>query len=82
MVLGHLQRGGRPIAYDRLIALRFGAAAVRLAAQERHNVMVALDPPDVRSVPLSEATARMKTVPLDSDSIMAARQMGICLGDE
>ena len=81
VVLGHLQRGGRPIAYDRLIALRFGAAAVRLAADSVYNVMVALDPPTVTAVPLAEATARLKTVPLDSDSILTARQMGVCLGD-
>jgi 6-phosphofructokinase 1 len=82
VVLGHLQRGGRPIAYDRLISLRFGAAAVRMVEQGNFGTMVALDPPDVRSVPLETATSRMKTVPLDGDIVLSARQIGVCLGDE
>jgi 6-phosphofructokinase 1 len=82
VVLGHLQRGGRPTARDRLIALRFGAAAVRVVARGESSVMVALDPPDIRTVPLEVATARMKSVPLDGDTVAAAREMGICLGDE
>lgn len=81
VVLGHLLRGGSPTALDRLIALRFGAAAVRALAEGRNGVMVALDPPLVRYVPLAKATARMKTVPLDSDMVMTARDLGICLGD-
>jgi 6-phosphofructokinase 1 len=82
LVLGHLQRGGRPTPRDRLLALRFGAAAVRMVAEGRFDVMVALDPPDVRAVPLSSAIRRMKTVPLDCDTVATARQMGLCLGDE
>ena len=81
LVLGHLQRGGSPIAYDRLIALRFGAAAVRCVAEERYGTMVALDPPDVRAVPLEEAIRRTKTVPLDSDILQTARDLGISFGD-
>jgi phosphofructokinase-like protein len=81
LVLGHLQRGGSPIAYDRLIALRFGAAAVRCVAEERYGTMVALDPPDVRAVPLEEAIERTKTVPLDSDILQTARDLGISFGD-
>ncbi len=82
VTLGHLQRGGSPIPYDRLISLRFGAAAVRMVAEKNFGTMVALDPPDVLAVPLEEATSRMKTVPLDSDLIVSARQIGVCLGDE
>ncbi len=82
VVLGHLQRGGRPTSYDRLLALRFGAAAVRLVAEGRSNIMVALDPPNVLTIPLEEATRRMKTVPLDSDTVLAVREMGLSLGDE
>jgi 6-phosphofructokinase 1 len=82
VVLGHLQRGGEPTARDRLIALRFGAAAVRVVAERQFDVMVALDPPDIRTVPLTEATSRMKTVPLDSDTLLTARAMGLSLGDE
>jgi 6-phosphofructokinase 1 len=44
--------------------------------------MVALDPPKVETVPLSAATSRMKTVPLDSDTLCTAREIGICLGDD
>jgi ATP-dependent phosphofructokinase / diphosphate-dependent phosphofructokinase len=82
VVLGHLQRGGRPTPHDRLLAQRFGSAAVRVIAAGRHAVMIALDPPTVRTVPLADATRRMKTVPLDSDTVRTAREMGICLGDE
>jgi 6-phosphofructokinase 1 len=81
VVLGHLLRGGTPTATDRLISLRFGAAAVRCLAAGRSGVMVALDPPTVRTVPLEKATRRMKTVPLDCDTILTARDLGICFGD-
>jgi len=81
LVLGHLQRGGSPIAYDRLLALRFGCAAVDMVRQGRFGTMVALDPPQVRAVPLVDAIAKRKTVPLDSDVIRTARALGTCLGD-
>jgi 6-phosphofructokinase len=81
VLLGHLLRGGTPTTFDRLTSLRFGAAAVRALAAGRTGVMVALDPPHVRYVPLAEATERMKTVPLDGDSVLTARELGICLGD-
>jgi ATP-dependent phosphofructokinase / diphosphate-dependent phosphofructokinase len=81
LVLGHLQRGGSPIAYDRLISLRFGAAAVRCVAEGSFGTMVALDPPDVHAVPLQNAIDRIKTVPLDSDVMITARGLGISFGD-
>ena len=81
VVLGHLQRGGTPTTFDRLLALRFGAAAVRMVAAGESNVMVALDPPTVLAVPLEVATERMKTVPLDCDTMLTARDLGICFGD-
>jgi ATP-dependent phosphofructokinase / diphosphate-dependent phosphofructokinase len=81
LVLGHLQRGGSPIAYDRLISLRFGAAAVRCVAEGSFGTMVALDPPDVRAVPLESAIERIRTVPLDSDVMITARDLGISFGD-
>jgi 6-phosphofructokinase 1 len=81
LVLGHLQRGGTPTAYDRLIALRFGAAAVRTVEARKFGTMVALDPPDIRAVPLGEAISHIKTVPLDSDTIQTARDLGTSLGD-
>ncbi len=81
VVLGHLLRGGSPTTFDRLLSLRFGAAAVRCLAEGTSGVMVALDPPTVRHVPLELATRRMKVVPLDSDTVLTARELGICLGD-
>lgn len=81
VVLGHLLRGGSPTANDRLIALRFGAAAVRALDEGHFGVMVALDPPVVKYVPLAEATRRMKNVPLDCDTMLTARDLGVCFGD-
>ncbi|MGC4113267.1 MAG: ATP-dependent 6-phosphofructokinase [Myxococcales bacterium] len=81
LVLGHLQRGGSPTAFDRLLGLRFGAAAVRTLAAGQTNVMVALAPPTVKTIPLTEAIERMKAVPLDSDAVLTARSLGMCLGD-
>lgn len=79
--LGHLLRGGTPTARDRLLSFRFGAAAVRALEQGHNNVLVALDPPTVRYIPLLECTKRIKTVPLDCDTILTARDLGTCLGD-
>jgi len=81
VVLGHLLRGGSPTAFDRLLGLRFGAAAVRGLAAGHDGVMVSLNPPNVDYVPLAEATRRMKSVPLDCDSILTARDLGITFGD-
>ncbi len=81
LVLGHLQRGGSPTAFDRELALRFGAAAVRFVEAGHFGTMVALDPPKIVPVPLAEATATLKTIPLDSDKIQTARDLGVCLGD-
>ena len=81
VVLGHLQRGGAPTTTDRLLALRFGAAAVRMVEQRQFSHMVALDPPNVQAVPLKVATSRMKSVPLDSDIVLTARDLGISFGD-
>jgi ATP-dependent phosphofructokinase / diphosphate-dependent phosphofructokinase len=82
VVLGHLLRGGSPTSFDRLLGLRFGAAAVRALDEGQNGVMVALNPPTVDYVPLAEATRRQKKVPLDCDSILTARDMGINFGDE
>jgi ATP-dependent phosphofructokinase / diphosphate-dependent phosphofructokinase len=80
-VLGHLLRGGTPTTRDRQISLRFGAAAVRALEEGRSDIMVALDPPTVRCVPLEEVAGRMKLVPLDSDTVLTARDLGISFGD-
>ena len=81
LTLGHLQRGGTPISYDRVMSLRFGAAAVRCVARGRFGTMVALDPPHVRAVPLAEALADPKVVPVDGDIVMTAQALGVSLGD-
>ena len=81
LVLGHLQRGGEPIAYDRLLALRFGSAAVELVRDGCFGCMVALDPPEVLAVPLKKAVAKLKLVPTDGDLVRAARNMGVSFGD-
>jgi ATP-dependent phosphofructokinase / diphosphate-dependent phosphofructokinase len=81
LVLGHLQRGGSPTTWDRLISLRFGAAAVRFIAEGKRNVMVAWQPPEMRAIPVEEVIGRTKLVPLDSDTIMTCRDLGISLGD-
>jgi len=81
LVLGHLQRGGSPTTFDRLLGLRFGTAAVRLIAEGRFGDMVALQPPIIAAVPLAQALAAPKRVPLDSDTITTARDLGISLGD-
>lgn len=81
VVLGHLVRGGTPTARDRMMSLRYGAAAVRAVDEGRRNIMVALQPPHVNYVPLDIVAGAMKTVPLDGDIIATARDLGICLGD-
>jgi 6-phosphofructokinase 1 len=81
LVLGHLQRGGSPTTYDRLLALRFGAAAVRAIGEGAFGIMVGLRGSDIAQVPLEEIVGRPKNVPLDSDTIATARELGISLGD-
>ncbi|HEV3032813.1 MAG TPA: ATP-dependent 6-phosphofructokinase [Polyangia bacterium] len=81
LVLGHLQRGGSPTHRDRLLALRFGAAAVRMVEQGKFGYIVAYQPPHMVPVSIDDAISVMKTVPLDSDTVQTARDLGICLGD-
>jgi 6-phosphofructokinase 1 len=81
IVLGHLQRGGSPTTFDRLLALRFGAAAIRLIAEGKRNVMVAFRPPEMMAVPLPDVIEKTKRVPLESDTILTCRDMGISFGD-
>jgi 6-phosphofructokinase 1 len=81
VVLGHLIRGGTPTAYDRLLGLRFGAAAVRALDAGENGIMVALNPPTVDYVPLSSVTSRQRKVPLDCDTMLTARDLGVSFGD-
>lgn len=80
-VLGHLLRGGSPVALDRILGLTFGAAAVSALDQGMDGVMVALQPPHIRFVPLAEAVAKNKLVPPDGEVVLTARALDICLGD-
>ena len=81
VVLGHLLRGGSPTTFDRLAALRFGAAAVRALAEGQSGVMVALALGGVNYVPLAEVAGHMRCVPLDGDTLLTGRNLGICFGD-
>jgi 6-phosphofructokinase 1 len=80
-VLGHLQRGGSPTTYDRLLALRFGAAAVRAISEGAFGVMVGLRGSEIEQVPLDEVVGKSKNVPLEGDTIATVRELGISLGD-
>ena len=81
VVLGHLQRGGAPTSFDRMLATRFGARAMELVLEGKFGTMVAFDPPDIVSVPLDRIVGRTRNVPLDFDVVRTARAMGISLGD-
>jgi 6-phosphofructokinase 1 len=81
LVLGHLQRGGSPTTFDRLLSLRFGAAAVRMIEQKQFGKMVALDPPNIKAVPLEDVIGSIKRVSLSSDTVQTARDLGISFGD-
>jgi len=81
MVLGHLQRGGSPTYTDRVLCTLFGAKAVELITEGRFGRMVAHNGKFVDSVPLAEATGRLRTVPLDEGFVHATRGLGISLGD-
>ncbi len=81
VVLGHLQRGGSPSTYDRLISLRFGAAAIRCIQEKDYNKLVVLKDNKLTSIPITSIAGKMKAVPLESDTMQTARDIGICLGD-
>ncbi len=81
LVLGHLQRGGSPTTFDRLLALRFGAAAVRAIEDGKFGHMVSLQSADIVTVPIAEALSVEKRVDIKGDIVMTARDMDICFGD-
>lgn len=80
-VLGHLQRGGSPNSYDRVLSSRYGVAAVDAALEEKFGIMVALKGRDIVRVPLREAVDKLKQVPLDDDLLLTARNLGLEMGD-
>ena len=81
VVLGHLQRGGAPTSFDRVLATRFGAKAVELVKQGAFDMMVAFDPPDIIARRLEDVVGKIKTVPMDSDLLVAAKALGVTFGD-
>ena len=81
MVLGHLQRGGSPTGYDRLLGTRFGAAAVQAIADKKWGTMVALQSPHLVCLPIEEVLAETKRVDPSHDVVQTARMIGISFGD-
>jgi len=81
MVLGHLQRGGMPTGYDRLLATRFGGAAVQAVADQKWGHMVALQTPHIVTVPIREVLKAPKRVDATHDIVQTARRIGISFGD-
>jgi len=80
-VLGHVQRGGSPIAFDRILASRFGKAAADLVATGKFGEMVAVRGDEIVSVPMADAVSRPKYVDPDGQMVQAARSLGISFGD-
>ena len=79
--LGHLQRGGSPTALDRILGMRFGVMAVKLAKEGRFGRMVSYQSYHVDSVPIEEAVHQLRLVEPASELVQAAKAVGICLGD-
>jgi 6-phosphofructokinase 1 len=81
LVLGHLQRGGSPTGYDRLLATRFGGAAVEAVAAKKWGHMVALQSPHLVTVPIIDVLEKPKRVEPEHDVVRTARAVGISFGD-
>lgn len=81
VVLAHLQRGGPPTTFDRVLATQFGAHAVRLVHHRRFGEMICFQPPRVDSVPIIDAVSKLSTVRPDGPTVQAARALGISFGD-
>lgn len=80
VILGHLQRGGQPNSFDRMLATTFGACAVRAIANGERGVMMALQAANIVTVPLAEAVVAIKRVPPDGQLVRTARDVGISFG--
>ena len=81
VVLGHLQRGGNPTTFDRVLATQLGAHAVRLIIERKFGRMVTYQPPEIEDVPILDAI-RLSTVSPDCSAVQAARALGISFGDD
>lgn len=80
-VLGHLQRGGSPTPFDRILSTKFGAFAIDLVAQKKFGRMVALKGNEIKSVKIEDAISRQKLVKQDDQAVITARRVGISFGD-
>ncbi len=81
-VLGHLQRGGSPVSYDRIIATEYGYQAARLIIERKFNQVLVLQGSEITSVALDRVSGLTKFVPVDHNLIMASRAIGVSFGDE
>jgi 6-phosphofructokinase 1 len=81
VVLGHLQRGGTPTSFDRVLATRFGWKAVELVRHGEVGTMVALDPPDIVARRLEDVVGKTRNVPMDFDLLQTAKALGVTFGD-
>jgi len=79
--LGHLQRGGAPTALDRILGMRFGVMAVKLAEEGNFGRMVSYQSYHVDSVPIEQAVHQLRLVEPESELVIAAKAVGICFGD-
>ncbi len=79
-VLGHVQRGGSPCPFDRLLATRYGVHAVELIAQKKFGEMVSYQPPIITSVPLEKAISNLKLVDPECELVKMAEGMGVSFG--
>lgn len=80
-VLGHLQRGGRPVPYDRILSTRYGVRAVELISEGKFGLMVGLQGDSITAVSLEDAVGKLKTVPPDGELVQIAKSIGIGFGD-
>ena len=81
-ILGYLQRGGSPTAFDRVLCTRYGVAAVEAGIEVNYNIVVALRNDSIVPVPLEEAGSEPRSVSPENEVVKAARAIGICFGDE
>ena len=81
VVLGHLQRGGAPTSFDRVLATRFGGKAVELVKRGEFGTMVAFAPPDIIARRIDDVVGKTKTVPMDFDLLLTAKALGVTFGD-
>jgi len=81
-VLGHLQRGGSPTPFDRILATKYGSMACQLVAEGKFGRMAAWKNNQITSVPIKDAIAKQRLVSPDDDMVLAARAVGTCFGDK